>query len=136
MSNLAIGFLGVLALLAVLFLRVPIGVALVLVGMCGYAAIDGWGTALNPPERALDILLTIQADPGRLPLSSIVCTAVIGRPVPAAEAVTKVYGDSFKSDSDRIDHQVFGWPMLDVQRIEPPLPARGAQGFWNWAEAA
>ena len=47
MSNLAIGLLGVLALLAVLFIRVPIGVALVLVGMCGYAAIDGWGTALT-----------------------------------------------------------------------------------------
>ena len=36
-----------LALLAALFLRVPIGVALVLVGMCGYAAIDGWRTALT-----------------------------------------------------------------------------------------
>jgi tripartite ATP-independent transporter DctM subunit len=47
LSNLAIGLLGVLALLAVLFIRVPIGVALVLVGMCGYAAIDGWRTALT-----------------------------------------------------------------------------------------
>ena len=36
-----------LALLAILFIRVPIGVALVLVGMCGYAAIDGWHTALT-----------------------------------------------------------------------------------------
>ena len=47
MSNLAIGLAGVIALLAVLFIRVPIGVALVLVGMCGYAAIDGWRTALT-----------------------------------------------------------------------------------------
>ena len=47
MSNLAIGLAGVFALLVVLFLRVPIGVALVLVGMCGYAAIDGWRTALT-----------------------------------------------------------------------------------------
>jgi len=37
----------VLALLGILFIRVPIGVALVLVGMCGYAAIDGWRTALT-----------------------------------------------------------------------------------------
>ena len=47
MSNLAIGFVGALALLAALFIRVPVGVALVLVGMCGYAAIDGWRTALT-----------------------------------------------------------------------------------------
>ena len=45
MSNLAIGTLGVLALLVILFLRVPIGVALALVGVCGYAALDGWHAA-------------------------------------------------------------------------------------------
>ncbi len=47
MSNLAIGALAVLALLVVLFLRVPIAVALALTGMLGYAAIDGWKTALD-----------------------------------------------------------------------------------------
>src|SRR5919108_4332051 len=46
MSNLAIGCLGVAALLVVLFLRVPIGVSLALVGVCGYAALDGWRKAL------------------------------------------------------------------------------------------
>ena len=45
MSNLLIGALGVLVLLVILFLRVPIGVALALVGVCGYAAIDGWHKA-------------------------------------------------------------------------------------------
>jgi len=47
LSNLVIGLLGVLALLAILFIRVPVGVALVLVGMCGYASIDRWRTALT-----------------------------------------------------------------------------------------
>lgn len=47
MSHLAIGLLGVAALLGVLFVRVPIGVALVLVGVGGYAAVDGWRTALR-----------------------------------------------------------------------------------------
>jgi C4-dicarboxylate transporter, DctM subunit len=45
-SNLAIAAAGVGLLLVVLFLRVPIGVALALVGVCGYAAIDGWRKAL------------------------------------------------------------------------------------------
>jgi C4-dicarboxylate transporter DctM subunit len=47
LSNLTIGLLGVGVLLAVLLLRVPIGVALALVGTCGYAAIDGWRKALT-----------------------------------------------------------------------------------------
>ena len=46
LSNLLIGLLGVAALLAVLFVRVPIAVGLALVGVSGYAAIDGWRTAL------------------------------------------------------------------------------------------
>lgn len=36
-----------IALLAALFARVPIGVALALVGAGGYAALDGWSTALT-----------------------------------------------------------------------------------------
>jgi len=47
LSNLTIGLLGVGVLLAVLLLRLPIGVALALVGTCGYAAIDGWRKALT-----------------------------------------------------------------------------------------
>jgi len=46
LSNLEIGLAGVVALLAVMFLRVPIAVSLALVGACGYAAIDGWHKAL------------------------------------------------------------------------------------------
>jgi C4-dicarboxylate transporter DctM subunit len=47
LSNLMLGLLGVGALLAILFIRVPIGVALALVGVGGYAAVDGWRTALT-----------------------------------------------------------------------------------------
>ena len=47
MSNLALGLAGVGVLLVVLFLRVPIGVALALVGVGGYAAVDGWRKALT-----------------------------------------------------------------------------------------
>jgi tripartite ATP-independent transporter DctM subunit len=45
-SNLAIGSIGVIVLLVLLFLRLPIGVALALVGFVGYAAIDHWHTSL------------------------------------------------------------------------------------------
>ncbi len=46
MSNMEIGLAGVIVLLAAMLVRVPIGVSLALVGMGGYAAIDGWKTAL------------------------------------------------------------------------------------------
>ena len=42
-----IGILGVLGLLALIFARVPIALALAASGLCGYAALDGWGTALK-----------------------------------------------------------------------------------------
>ena len=47
MSVAAIGILVVLGLLLLIFLRVPIAVALALGGLLGYAALDGWGTALK-----------------------------------------------------------------------------------------
>ncbi len=47
MTNLTLGLAGVAVLLVVLFLRVPIGVALALVGAGGYAAVDGWRRALT-----------------------------------------------------------------------------------------
>jgi len=43
----AIGVLGVLLLLVLIFARVPIAIALAASGLLGYAAIDGWGTALK-----------------------------------------------------------------------------------------
>ncbi|TMI04235.1 MAG: TRAP transporter large permease, partial [Betaproteobacteria bacterium] len=46
MTNLEIGLAGVIVLLAAMFARIPIAVSLALVGAGGYAAIDGWHTAL------------------------------------------------------------------------------------------
>jgi hypothetical protein len=68
--------------------------------------------------------------PTNLPRSSVLGTAVIGEPMPALEWVRQ-HRSGFL-DSDRVDHSKFAWPLTDVQRFEPPIPARGAQGFWPW----
>ncbi len=47
MSSLLAGLLGVVALLAAIIARVPIGLALAGVGLAGYAALDGWPKALR-----------------------------------------------------------------------------------------
>jgi tripartite ATP-independent transporter DctM subunit len=46
-SVAAIGILGVVGLLALIFARVPIAIALAASGLAGYAALDGWGKALK-----------------------------------------------------------------------------------------
>ena len=92
----------------------------------------GWGTALHA-ERAIEILLRIQADPKQVPLSHVLCIATLGKPVPANEIeLERLATNGFVGDSDRIDHQMFGWPLTDIEPLIPPVPARGAQGFWNW----
>ncbi len=47
MSVTIIGTLGVVLLLVLIFLRVPIAIALAVSGLVGYAALDGWATALR-----------------------------------------------------------------------------------------
>ena len=47
MSVAAIGILGVLGLLLLIFARVPIAIALAVSGLAGYAALDGWAKALK-----------------------------------------------------------------------------------------
>jgi tripartite ATP-independent transporter DctM subunit len=46
-SVAAVGLLGVAGLLALIFLRVPIALALATSGLLGYAALDGWPRALK-----------------------------------------------------------------------------------------
>ena len=46
MSPQIVGVLGVAGLLALIFARVPVGVALGVTGVAGYAALDGWQRAL------------------------------------------------------------------------------------------
>lgn len=68
-----------------------------------------------------------------LPFSAIVGTAVLGEPKHGDE-IARAMGAPV-NDSDRNRHANWGWPMLDIERFEAPVPARGAQGFWDWVEA-
>ena len=82
-------------------------------------------------ERALFEEVCLQF-PVSLPLASVIGTATLGEP-------TKnpiVGGHHLVADSDRTDHLNWGWPMLDIERFDVPVPARGAQGLWNWQGAA
>lgn len=47
MSALAIGLVGLVALFVLMFLQVPIGISMIIVGVVGYAMQTGWGPALT-----------------------------------------------------------------------------------------
>jgi hypothetical protein len=62
-----------------------------------------------------------------VPLSAFVGTATIGK---AIRADTLFRGKP-PADSDRLEHQLYAWPMMEPRPIVPAVPCRGAQGFWN-----
>lgn len=36
-----------------------------------------------------------------------------------------------RPDSNRLDHHMFAWPMIDPKPYDEPVPMRGLQGFFN-----
>jgi hypothetical protein len=88
-----------------------------------------WSTGLK--SEALPLLENWLDNPLRLPLSSLVGTALIGEPKRSWEVAGEFGG--LVNDSERDDHSNFAWPMLDPRPCEPIIPMRGAQGFWDAA---
>ena len=66
--------------------------------------------------------------PELFPLKHVLGTALLGQPRRACE----IYPDDFSSDSDRLEHSNWAWPLTAIEHLEPPVPARGAQGLWDW----
>ncbi len=65
-----------------------------------------------------------------LPHSAVVCSAIVGTPIIATHL------PGAPKDSDRDDHSLWAWPMLEVEHLHPPDPCKRSQGFWNWRKAA
>ena len=79
------------------------------------------------PVRARDALLRWEAEPELLPRRAGLGTALLGEPLRADvlydRAGLKIGGEGPWS---------IGWPMLEVELWDEPVPAKGAQGFWSW----
>jgi hypothetical protein len=78
-------------------------------------------------DKARELLLKVRASHRYrlLPLSMALGTAVCGEPIQSC--------DLFKmnvADSDRAGFN-WAWPLTDIRHFEPPIPMRGAQGFWD-----
>ncbi len=77
------------------------------------------------PDKALPVLERWRD----LPMSAIVCTAILGEPVDGATAAESM--GAALNDSEREGTFNWGWPLTDIIP-EPAIPARGRQGFWDW----
>ncbi len=89
---------------------------------------QAWTTCLKK-ETALPILDRAHASPGSMPLASIVGTAVLGRPT-LSNTILEEFGHT-PNDSDRDEHCNWAWPMLEIKQVQPIVPMKGMQGFWD-----
>jgi hypothetical protein len=80
-------------------------------------------------DKAIPVLMDALA--GRLPMSAGVGTAVLGEPRNGIE-IAEEFGVPRANDSDRDEHANWGWPMLEIEKWDVPVPCRGLQGFWGW----
>jgi hypothetical protein len=88
--------------------------------------------ALTSLDAAIAVPLLSQwlGTPKMLPLSSMLCTAILGQPISATYYACE-HGVK-AADSTRIDHTKWGWPLTDIEVLEPFVPSKGAQGIWYW----
>lgn len=87
-------------------------------------------------EIARPIIERVLREPDCLPRSHMLCTAILGEPKPGDECAREFGIETGGNDSDREGTFNWGWPLTDIQPLEPPEPMRGAQGFWDWKAAA
>lgn len=90
-------------------------------------------------DKAKPILEAALTAPGSLPLSAVLCTAILGEPKRGDRVAIEDFNIhpedvADANDSDRDGTFNWGWPLTDIKPLVPPRDARGAQGFWNWSE--
>jgi len=93
------------------------------------------------PDDVLDLVMEID---GFLPRGEDLVTSIERLPRGAVVAVCELV-DVFRMNDDVIERQTklelavgdwrfgrFAWELANVQPLATPIPARGAQGLWEW----
>lgn len=90
---------------------------------------NAWRTCLIP-SIAIPLLERFLAEPKIVPYSSILCTVTLGAARDSFD-IAREFGGHI-NDSDRDEHSNFGWPMLDIRAVVPPVEHKGQQGWSRW----
>ena len=79
---------------------------------------------------ALPFLEDVLMQRRTLPRAAGLGTVRLGEPQRSCD----LWPDQFEgmSDSDRVEHSNWAWPVSEIEPFEPIVPIRGHQGFWNW----
>jgi len=86
---------------------------------------DGVRDGIDP--RCMTLLERVWRREEELPMSAALGTAQLGAPRVPIHRLPAL-GDP------EPDRPIYAWPMLDVQKWPEPVPAKGAQGFWEWRQ--
>lgn len=78
-------------------------------------------------DKARELLLKVRASYKYrlLPTSMALGTALLGHPVQACDLFRMKVADSDRGAFN------WAWPLTEIQHFEPPIPLRGAQGFFD-----
>lgn len=76
------------------------------------------------PKSDLEWWLAVSGQISGPPLGAFVCTAVLQQALRVEQVDHDNYGD-FSANR-------FAWHLTDIEQINPPIPAKGQQGFWMW----
>lgn len=79
-------------------------------------------------ETARPFIERVLSGEERLPMAAALGTAIIGQPQKSFDLFKHIV-----ADSDRLDQQMYAWPLSGVEPFPSPVSAAGAQGFWNWS---
>ncbi len=85
-------------------------------------ACSAQGVADGIDIRAMDLLERVWMRTTELPMAAGLGTALLGTP--------RIVGTS---DDGK---PTWAWPMIDIEKWPEPVPAKGAQGFWEWQAGA
>lgn len=93
---------------------------------CGYAPDEA--TKLSDAIALLERWWNLQIESDLiLPRACGLGTARLGEPKRCVDIFAG------RMDPDDIDPDMWGWPLTEIEPFAAPIPARGFQGFWNWA---
>ena len=94
-------------------------------------------------DGAIELLERALRGLADLPVASVVAIATLGRPIRNEELFARLgtdasdgFGNGSINDSDRNQHSNWGWPLSDIEALDPIVPAAGARGFWSWTGPA
>lgn len=77
---------------------------------------------------------TLAREAFRLPLGAVIATATVGAPKRGDWCARELGLEVAGNDSDRGGTFNWGWPMMDVLPLLPPVEVSGAQGLWEFQQ--